>query len=82
VWWGHPLLQAERSCVEALVRVPGGFDQRPADVAVADFRDQPAALRFAGGVLGRDQPDKCREPLGGPKPAEIADLADEPERTP
>jgi hypothetical protein len=64
----------------ALGRVPGGLDQQPSDVAVAGFGDRSAALRFAGGVLGRYQPDERHQLLGGLESCEVADLADDPER--
>ena len=60
--------------------VPGGLDEQPADVAVADLRDRPAVWALAGGVLGRDEADERHELRGRLEAREVADLDGDPER--
>ena len=61
-------------------RVPGGLDQKPAHVGVADLGDRALLAALAGGVLGRHQPDKAHERLGRLEAPEIIDLDHGPER--
>ncbi len=60
--------------------VPGRFDQQPAHVAVADFRDRALSALLAGGALRGHEPDEGHQLRGRPEAVEVADLSDEGER--
>jgi hypothetical protein len=60
--------------------MPGGLDQEPADVAVADLGDRPLPAVLAGGVLRGHETDEGHELLGGAEATEVADLGDQAER--
>ena len=53
--------------------MPGGFDQQPADVAVAGLGDAALAAMLAGGVLGGDQAEVGPD-AGSGEPLPVADL--------
>jgi hypothetical protein len=61
-------------------RMPGGFDQQPAHVAVADLRDRALPAPLAGRVLGRNQTIEGHELPRAAEATEVADLGGQRKR--
>jgi hypothetical protein len=68
------------SHARAPARVPGRFDEQPADVGVADFGDRPARAALAGRTFRWHQADEAHERLHGLKAREVADPDGESQR--
>lgn len=77
--WGLPLSSASQDqvCTRAMAVVPGGLDQKPADVDVAGFGDGAPIFFVARGVFRGDEAEVSHKLAGRSEASDVVDLAED-----